>query len=109
MSTEEKGWALGFLVALSSAIILRRSAEKLRRNVLRRIRVRYARVISTTATDEMTRAKHEARARSILQTQETIESERRGAFGSYLHNPVVRALLIPFSGVGTLALLDLFL
>jgi hypothetical protein len=35
-----------------------------------------------------------------------VRENRKGAFGSYTENPILRALLIPFGGVGILVLLD---
>jgi len=101
--------ALGLSVVIGCAIILRRAAERIRRETIARIRARLATVVTTVVANGFAMDRMNAFTESLRMTRGEIEDERRGAFGSYLRSPVVRALMIPFSGVGTLAILDLFL
>jgi uncharacterized integral membrane protein len=86
--------------ALYAAFMLRRTAEKFRRDVLRTLEDDY---VETKLKEGDSK---DANTIHFLITR--IQSLNQGAFSSLSKNPILRAVLIPFGGVGALSLIDLF-
>jgi hypothetical protein len=94
-------FVLHFTAAVASAVILRRSAEEARSSSRRRLKRLLVRLSS-----DPSRSSDQARIAGVKHTLEEIDGIREGAFATWAQNAVVRAVLIPFGGVGTLALLE---
>ncbi|MFH2000464.1 MAG: hypothetical protein ABIK28_12330, partial [Planctomycetota bacterium] len=88
------------LIALLCAVRLRRIAEKARANALGRLSIRLTMELGSR-TREIS-----GTARQIQYLMEQIRDFRKGAFSPWFQNPVVRAFLMPFGGIGALALID---
>jgi hypothetical protein len=97
--------SLSFLAATASAFFLRGAAEKARRTSVERLRDQLTKVWSKGAS-ETNRAQRERRARQLEITIADVENMKEGAFSPPWQNPVLRALLIPLGGAGSLALID---
>ena len=82
--------------AWSCAFTLRRSTEKARTRVLERL----SRMQKLATGQESSLA---ALTKDII---EEVKNEHRGAFASFAQQPIVQAVLIPFGGAGSVALLD---
>ena len=79
--------------------LLRGACEKARQYELQRLR---ARLVTAIAKPKPIRERKEAIELAIKQ----VEDERRGAFASFLQQPIVGAILLPFSGFGAWAILQ---
>jgi hypothetical protein len=88
--------------ALVCGWVLRQACERARRSSVQGVRNRIRPLIGSKAPDD-----EERRARLVALAGE-IEANRRGAFASFSHNPVIRALLLPSGGFGLWALLEYF-
>ena len=88
------------LLATYAAILLRISAKRHRRHVLRDLRERLA--IAQVPGQSV----GSGGARRLEQLIADIKDERSGAFCPIGENPVLRAVLIPSGGLGTLAVLQ---
>lgn len=86
-----------FVSIIWASFALRNTAEKGRRRVLERLRDGLAEEIGRAAPNR------EAQYEQAIQE---IRNERRGSFRPVAEDPVVRALLIPFGGVGGVVLID---
>ena len=94
--------SLGY--AISSAVILRRAAERARALVLQRLSTRLA----TLGTDStQTADTYERLVRHLELMRRDVESMQEGAFGSITQQPWVRATLLLLGSGGTLVLLEL--
>lgn len=98
-------WPIGLLLilgmssayALACAVVLRRAAEKARQKTIEHLRANLYEAIGDGET---------ARAEQIRLLIEEARELRRGAFSHWKRHPVVKAVLLPFSGVGVLALIE---
>ncbi|HET6201691.1 MAG TPA: hypothetical protein VFI25_02685 [Planctomycetota bacterium] len=94
------GWPVPFLVvgialllaAVVSIALVRRSAERARASALERLEAKIEEARGKGGQD---------RVDLLARLAERVRSERRGAFSPFLDNPVPRALLIPFGGLGS--------
>lgn len=91
--------SLGAVYAWSCAVILRRSAERARKNAVQRLTTRLASVFSHKEPDE-----YEVTRISFVLDE--VKAIREGAFAPFTQHPVVQALAVPFGGVGGVYLLD---
>jgi len=90
-------FVLSLAFAWSSALMLRKAAERARNKAINRLREK----ILKNCSGNMEQV---ARVQTIL---DEIRSIEEGAFLPFMQHPLVKALLIPFSGVGGAYLLDL--
>ncbi len=82
------------------ALAMRRNAEGLRARALEQMHGELGKVRAAGCPPEMVTEEQ-------IQTMiHEVESADRGAFCRIADNPIIRAVLIPFGGVGTLAVLD---
>lgn len=88
--------------ALLCAVILRHAAEKARLRIVRRLRLRAYRAAGGNGDQEAP-----GRTEQLRMLLEEIEGLRRGAFAPWSKHPIVKALLLPFGGIGAVVLLDL--
>ena len=103
-------WPLSLIVifggaaayALLCAIILRRAAERARIRIVRRLRLRALGAARSEIDQEQS-----GRSEQLRMLIEEIEGLRRGAFAPWSRHPLVKALLLPFGGIGAVVLLDL--
>lgn len=103
-------WPLSLIVifggaaayAILCAVILRRAAERARRRIVRRLRLR-----ALGAARRDPDGEESGRAAQLRMLIEEIEGLRRGAFAPWSKHPLVKALLLPFGGIGAVVLLDL--
>jgi hypothetical protein len=101
-------WDVSFtLLSVISAILLgvvvggfllRKNAERARRNVLRRLR--------DQLSDALGDSRQAARVDRLRNVIANVENEQRGAFRPLSEDPVIAAAFIPFGGTGTLVLLE---
>lgn len=99
-------WPVGLLLilgmssayALACAVVLRRAAEKARQKTIEHLRANLYEAIGDGET---------ARAEQIRLLIDEAREMHRGAFSHWTRHPVVKAVLLPFSGVGVLALIEL--
>lgn len=82
-------------------IIMRRSAESARRQARQRLSVK--------TLEAQGQPDSGLRLKILERCQDDIDSIRQGAFSSLAENPLLRAALIPFGGMGGLALLEYLL
>jgi hypothetical protein len=87
------------LYVVAKAILLRRSAERARRNCITRLQ---------ECASQLAIAGPEARVAQINLLISRIQSYDKGAFSSWSKNPVLRAMLLPAGGFGILELLNIF-
>ena len=112
--------------ALACAVIMRRAGENARQKILERLQERLSQAHAGRGArrcldeaDEAEAARHEqARAgtldeerRSIRVDQirlliEEVQRLQRGAFAPWSRHPIVKAVLLPFGGLGAVLLLD---
>ncbi len=90
---------LSFVVTFVSALRLRRAAEAVRKNALQNLNQKLSSVISQGNAGQALKGQIELMIREISATTE-------GAFAPVAEQPVFRAILMPFTGAGLLALLD---
>lgn len=90
---------LGAMYAWSSALVLRRSAEKARETTIKYLTKQLAGSCSSEADNNCS-------AKSIAFALDQVRSCRQGAFVPFSQHPVLQALLIPFGGVGGVYLFD---
>ena len=88
-------FGVSFLLAAAVAFVLRYSAKSGRSRLVRAVRKR-------------ARSEPSFRAARLETLADEIEAEQRGAFSHVVSNPVLRASLIPSSGIGLLKLLEVF-
>jgi len=101
-------WSLGLVIvitihtlfALSSAFVMRRGAEKLRRI----IRDDLATLLVEKKGSGDPHDKHTAEQIEIALRE--IDSLQTGAFSPLSRQPLIRAILLPFAGLGSLKLMD---
>lgn len=91
--------SLGPLLAWSCAVYLRHSAEKLRAVVVSRLAQQ---LIGAYATEPSSKAD----ADRIQYVLNEVKAIKRGAFASYLQQPVVQSLLVPVGGISGVKLLE---
>jgi hypothetical protein len=102
-------WPVGLLLilglssvyALMCAVVLRRAAERARRKTIEHLRANLHQAIGEEEGPDGPRS---AQIRLLIEEAQAL---RRGAFTHWTHHPVVKAVLLPFSGVGVLALIEL--
>ncbi len=85
------------LTVVYSAVMLRYSAKSARSVAVKRLRKKI---------EEATGSERDTRERELERLIERIESEQSGAFCRLKDNPVIRAILIPTAGLGSLAIMD---
>ncbi len=95
---------IGYLICSSMlvycAMIMRRDAERLRTHALKQMHDELGRVRASGSPPNVVQEDQ------ILAMIQEVESANRGAFCRLADNPIIRAVLIPFGGMGTLAILD---
>lgn len=84
-------YVLLLVLALTSAVILRRSAESARSRAAEEVRTLRRRALE---------AGEDEKAQKLSAVLEEIQMESRGAFSSLSQNPVLAAILIPLGGAG---------
>ena len=101
-------------IAVINALSLRRAAEKTRKESIRRLREKLSRLESGGKEDRPASARIEQggdkvqpKPAQIEMLIEEIQSLQGGAFTPWAQNPVLRAVILPFGGVGAVALLDM--
>lgn len=87
--------------AVICAVVLRNAAERARKKAVGKLQQRLSQALTSRSQ------KSAARAEQLQMLIEEIRLLRRGAFSPLSRHPIVRAVLIPFGGLGTVALLDL--
>ncbi len=95
----------GFILAYAifCAVVLRRAAERARGKAI-------ARLEHDLSAAYISRAKKDQGKVDQIQLMITeIRELKRGAFAPFFQHPIVRAIVIPFGGVGTVALLDVLI
>jgi hypothetical protein len=90
-------WGLSAALAVLSTIKLSIAAERARRVALDNLAGRLYRAKESGQVKE---------AEQIAMTIGEIENEQRGAFASWIHHPVLKAILVPSGGVGVYAMLE---
>jgi hypothetical protein len=90
---------MGALLPWGCALMLRRSAEKLRAVVVERMS-------ETLILDHWHKAKGEEPIEHLNYMLTEVKSARTGAFASYLQQPVWQSLMVPFGGVSIVTLID---
>lgn len=98
-------------VALSAfllvrALLMQREAEQARNRIVMRLRRRKNAMLDEYQGKDMELEKHLEQADSII---EYVLNVRRGAFVPWLQHPIVQAILLPFTGIGAIAILDALL
>lgn len=88
-----------FVGVTYAAVVLRMSAKRARSRIVRALREKTA-IVAAQQPGENERAKR------LQQLADDIAAERRGAFSPLQEDPVLRAVLIPSSGMGALAVID---
>jgi hypothetical protein len=88
---------LNSLCALFSAVVLWRSANQARHSILQELKRKVF----------ISRVKEPGAERLSLVIRE-IENLKQGAFAPFSEQPVLRAVLIPFGGISTAFLLEIF-
>ncbi len=81
------------------ALAMRYDAEQLRTHSLEQMHLELGQVRAGNPEEKVTEEQIKAMIKEV-------ESASQGAFCRLSENPVVRAVLIPFGGIGTLAMLD---
>lgn len=98
-------------IALLCAITLRRTAEEARRLILHRLRMRAYEVAGRGGggqEDGLAGAEREgARLEQLRMLVADVEALDHGAFSPWTRHPIAKAVLLPFGGIGALALLEL--
>ncbi|RKY20580.1 MAG: hypothetical protein DRQ55_07155 [Planctomycetota bacterium] len=89
------------LFSICSAVRLRRAAERVRSHSLRRLADRLT--LHLGGCGELA----SATAAQVRELIDEIEGVSVGAFAPWSRSPALRALLMPFGGVGALALIDM--
>ena len=110
-------FGLGSAYAVTCAVVLRRAAEQARRVFLDRLREQLCKVFGSArpggddlvepAGAESSSGDGGASQRQLELLIREVEGLQRGAFGHWSRNPLIRALMLPFGGLGAMALLDL--
>lgn len=86
---------------IASGLILRRAAEASRRTSLLALRKLRSRFQNSAAQDE------QRRAAQIELTIEELKNLKTGAFAPWSQHPLVRAVILPFGGAGTVLVLEI--
>ena len=84
--------------AVVSAVVVRRAAEEARARAVERLRIHRSRAIKDD---------DDGRAQQIQDLILEVAELQRGAFAHWSKHPVIKAVLLPFGGLGALALLEL--
>ena len=92
-----------FTIAIISVLRLRRAAERARRVCLRNLNRELCKVQGASGTGEKESGDPASQIRTLI---EEVQDIRRGAFAPLTERPVFRAMLMPFGGIGILALLE---
>jgi len=85
---------------VTCGVLLRRAAETARRDVLERLRRRLSRALAAPEADAPA-------AQQLRLLVDEVERLQRGAFAPWTRHPILKALLLPFGGIGLVTLLDL--
>ncbi len=101
-------WPLSLLLVLSMssayavvcAVVLRRAAERARAETVERLRANLLHAVGGAEPGAPARC---AQIRLLI---ERVQELRQGAFAHWSHNPLVKAILLPFGGLGLLTLLE---
>ena len=102
-------WDLAIVISLIAllawicALWLRRSIERLRRDIMNRLDQELIGAQARESLDE----KQKKRVDRLKELLKEVTEYRQGAFASYLQNPVIQTLLVPLGGVGSITLLEL--
>jgi hypothetical protein len=91
---------LGLFLAWFAAVLLRRSSENLRKDVLVRLGQKLLEAKASKAG--------EADINFVQKVIEEIKEIHRGAFAPLLEQPTLQALLVPIGGYSTVKLLEIF-
>jgi len=92
-------WSVNSIFVIFCGLVLHRSAEKARRTATEGLHLQR---MKEQAKD------NDQRVKSLSLSIEEVERERRGAFAPLVEQPVFRAILYPFGGVGVAAYLERF-
>lgn len=92
-----------FTIAIISVLRLRAAAEKARRASLRNLNRELCKVLGGVEVPGGPRGKAADQVRALIAE---VQHMRRGAFAPLTERPVFRAMLMPFGGMGILALLE---
>jgi hypothetical protein len=97
--------SMGAILAWTSAFTLRRSAERLRAQVIDRLE---RHLISVRSTELWEGKKSGQETSEYIQwVIDEIKAIRKGAFAPFLQQPALQSLLVPFASIGGANLLDL--
>ncbi|MDH5480650.1 MAG: hypothetical protein OEX11_07815, partial [Nitrosomonas sp.] len=98
------------LIAISSVIRLRGAAKKARSHILERLDNHYWQALTNESNKENTRTDNELTesASRIKLLADEINTLNKGPFSPLTHHPVIRAIAMPFGGVGGLYLIEHF-
>lgn len=106
-------FAIGFSLLLGCGLALRRTAEKMRSAFLshieREVFALESSIEGPRGTDSSFVAKAKSKITRYKAAANLIREESRGCFGPFAANPVLRATLIPFGGMGSIGLVELLL
>ncbi len=91
--------SMSAFLAWICAVILRRSAETLRADVLSRLENRLTRVYAGESPDK-------TEVERIQYVLREVKEINRGAFAPYLQQPVLQSLLVPVGGLGGIKILE---
>jgi len=91
--------SLAAVFAWSSAFVLRRSAERARKDAVHRLKTDLVSVLSQKDPDQ-------DQVKRIEFVIKEISDVREGAFAPYTQHPAVQALAVPFGGIGGVYLIE---
>jgi hypothetical protein len=89
-------FAMSLVLAWSSALSLRKGAERARTAAIRRLREQILKNCSS----------NQDHAKKINVVLQEIKSIDEGAFLPFMQHPIVQTLLLPFGGIGGAYLID---
>lgn len=92
---------VGFGLATACGLGLRVAAERMRGTFLGRLEHELA--VRSALREE------QKELEVVARTREAIQTEQGGSFGPFAQNPVLRALLIPLGGIGSISAVELIL
>jgi hypothetical protein len=91
-------FAFYLLLALACALLLRNAAERARRHALENLTQEIAKALGNEA--------HKQEVDQMKFIKEAILAEHRGAFSSFLHQPWIKALLLPLGSYSGIQLIE---
>ncbi len=94
------------IYAVYCAVVLRRAAETRRRSALSTLTHKISQALSVTKPAQQ-RTDAEAHSRQLELLVQEIKEFDKGAFAPWTQHPILRAVAIPFSGVGAISFLEL--